>query len=568
MINSWDALNAFAPGHGIEPAKPENPGPKVFLKLVDGELKTITKNEMGVKENFLKFLGNFGFGPYYLGDIISKISKLFETSGVGENHDTAIRASKVLFGKVDRYNKRFLRVHIPQAQLDCLNKITAVAAQAAPLPTAAPLAPAPSPAPEPVHQPPSHEELQATLTAVLERIFNAETTEDLNVIEDEVDIYKSAYAGFLPEELLTDIDASIEIKRKFIANKFQNPRVLIEELRNIAITMIDEPAKGIAELKAFERLSPINKTTDTYALVEFHQLATRRMFPEAGETNQRTLDSLFMLIDEIDQAQDLHTLLDIEERLDRLSQKELSLELAKVPQATCDALFYARCILLEKKPKLEYEFKPFDPSAKGIIAVRGDGACLFRSFAIGLAHYQVPLENAEEAEKTAEKTNPNHDRYHSYLRNQVADFLEKNLNNPDVTPSLLVNTEDYNGYIDRAKTAELSFLPNLHKTVREKALQHIEKKYDTKIPETEMRGQSYLEHLKNPTFWGGDLELSFLSTLYNVNLQVYNREKVAGTKDTYEIKIGTHYPEPALKERPTICVLYNGEDHYDAYIPE
>ncbi len=489
---SWQALGEFAPE---KPSKT-----KILLKLVDGQLRPVDKDKIALSDRFLRFLANFGCGPFYLTDIIKKLSDLNTT---GENKELLERAIKVLTPKVKHYNERFLRVHIP---IDMLQKLH--------------IAPEAKPDDD-----------------LLLQVLSATKSTELDEIERKANQYKGSKDTAI-NQLFGDIQAALVIKRLELDPKQPSDMALFHTLRNVAI---EEPLHRNASLSAFTKSFPFTDSTP-YMLKEALAIATQKALAPTGNTNKALVDEIFATLDK-----DLAT---GEKELDALSQKVLQ---APAGDDVYDALYYARGVIVEKKEALApYTYPPFNKEAKGIIPVRGDGACLFRSFAMGLAYNDISLANPVNPEPD----NLGPDRFHQHLRNQVAAYIQDNRDDY-VAAQIVGGIEDYNQKLNSDFEAALSQIPKLHDNVTEKILMRITKDHEAKV----LTAENYIERLREPTFWGGELELVFLAKLYNVNLKVYHQ-----VDRRIEEKPGTGYSEPG-EDRKTISLFYEGQNHYNAYRP-
>ncbi|EEH51827.1 uncharacterized protein MICPUCDRAFT_23125, partial [Micromonas pusilla CCMP1545] len=159
-----------------------------------------------------------------------------------------------------------------------------------------------------------------------------------------------------------------------------------------------------------------------------------------------------------------------------------------------------------------------------VIRVRGDGRCMFRSLAVGLAHIRRETLTAADEERNADQ-----------LRLAVAESLcrapEKRKQFPEATTAISY----------------------------------------------EMTLQTYCQRLLKPSFWGGEPELLVLAKIVRRPIVVYipaAKVKSAGTQSGY-VPIQTYGREfekggsgdKTGKGRKPVRLLYNGQNHYDLLIP-
>lgn len=156
----------------------------------------------------------------------------------------------------------------------------------------------------------------------------------------------------------------------------------------------------------------------------------------------------------------------------------------------------------------------------GVVRVRGDGRCMFRAMAVGLAHITNKMLTSSSEEHEADQ-----------LRLAVAESM--------------CRTAEKRRKFQDAETA-ISF---------------------------EMPMATYCKRILQPTFWGGEPELLVLCHLLRRPIVVYlpaAKVRSAGTNNGF-VAIQTYGGEYAVskktgKERKPVRLLFNGDNHYDALI--
>lgn len=349
-----------------------------------------------------------------------------------------------------------------------------------------------------------------------------------------------------------------------------SPESQLLQLRNLMIDFATGKSDASEQLGYFKRDNPISKSSP-YVLQEALTLAERReLLPiqdqEAPPLNQQAVNQVFDFVDELDAAVDFQAVTAVEAKFDVLSQTLLKDPLQTIPQATCDALFYARGLFNEKKeallPKeaIVVQVAP-KPDERGIIRQRGDGACLFRSFATGLSLNNVPLHAPDEA--LAEPSNVGADRYHQLLRNEVAAYLAGRQDDDGVVAEILGGVMDYNDKLQAQNRQDHGAFESLDPVVREKILERFDRQYQQKRIGEDEEIPKYLELLRSPTFWGGGLEIVSLGRLYNVHVRVWEPQGGVIVQ-----KLGVSFdPIDPENTRPTVHLYYEDGDHYNAYVP-
>uniref|UniRef100_A0A7S0SZV5 Ubiquitin thioesterase OTU n=1 Tax=Mantoniella antarctica TaxID=81844 RepID=A0A7S0SZV5_9CHLO len=158
-----------------------------------------------------------------------------------------------------------------------------------------------------------------------------------------------------------------------------------------------------------------------------------------------------------------------------------------------------------------------------VIRIRGDGKCMFRALALGLAHIKKDVMTASMEEHEADQ-----------LRLAVAESM--------------CRTPEKRKQFETAVTA-ISF---------------------------EMPIGTYCKRILTPTFWGGEPELLVLAQILRRPVMVYipaHKVKSAGTTSGY-VCIQTYgrdfqkggKEDASGKGRKPVRLLYNGENHYDLLV--
>ena len=154
-----------------------------------------------------------------------------------------------------------------------------------------------------------------------------------------------------------------------------------------------------------------------------------------------------------------------------------------------------------------------------VVRVRGDGRCMFRSLAIGLAHVTGRNLSSTEEETEADQ-----------LRLAVAESL--------------CRSPEKRKKFDLATTA-ISF---------------------------EMPIETYCKRILTPTFWGGEPELLVLAEILKRPITVYipaQKARNAASQSGF-VPIQTYGADFSVtkkgNKRKPVRLLYNGENHYDVLI--
>mmetsp|Transcript_6430 Transcript_6430/g.27385 ORF Transcript_6430/g.27385 Transcript_6430/m.27385 type:complete len:233 (-) Transcript_6430:29-727(-) len=154
-----------------------------------------------------------------------------------------------------------------------------------------------------------------------------------------------------------------------------------------------------------------------------------------------------------------------------------------------------------------------------VVRVRGDGRCMFRSLAIGLAHVTGRNLSSTEEETEADQ-----------LRLAVAESL--------------CRSPEKRKKFDLATTA-ISF---------------------------EMPIETYCKRILTPTFWGGEPELLVLAEILKRPITVYipaAKARNAASQSGF-VPIQTYGADFSVtkkgNKRKPVRLLYNGENHYDVLI--
>lgn len=157
------------------------------------------------------------------------------------------------------------------------------------------------------------------------------------------------------------------------------------------------------------------------------------------------------------------------------------------------------------------------PLALKVIRVKGDGKCMFRAVALGLARNQGRILNAATESKEADN-----------LRMAVAEAL--------------CRTDKRRKQFSRAVMA----------LQQEDTL------------------KNYCKRLASPTFWGGEPEMMVLSDMLKVPIFVYLSESEYGGGKGYNLiqKFGEKYrkPQNGGKGRRPVRLLFTGNNHFDLLV--
>jgi len=105
---------------------------------------------------------------------------------------------------------------------------------------------------------------------------------------------------------------------------------------------------------------------------------------------------------------------------------------------------------------------------------------------------------------------------------------------------------------------------NLRMAVREalctsKEMQH---EFRDVIQTLESPLPKYCKQLRSPSFWGGEPELLVLSRLLRTPIHVYKKETEFGSQGIGFVKI-VEYGREAKVRHPPVKLLYTGSNHYD-----
>jgi hypothetical protein len=342
---------------------------------------------------------------------------------------------------------------------------------------------------------------------------------------------------------------------------------LLYPLRNLYFDLAAGKADAIPALRRVLNERQVGDNS-LYLVREALTLCAKRANPNSPPTKEEDLTAIFQVIDTINAANTPETLRQAELGLDALARRLLTE--ATVPVATCDALFYTRGLVLEKKaavtgpPRTIVVEQAPQADQRGIIPQIGDGNCLFRAFATNLARYNVPLHNNEEAQQTAEPQNVGPDRFHAYLRKEVADYLQANKQDPLVDSALIDSVDAVNEQVLSEKQARDESFPTLHERLRQKLHELAQRDYDAHAIPTDNKDASfdrYIATLRSPAFWAGQIEYVTLGRLYDVNVRVY--EEVDGQ---IVQKPGVEF-DTDTPNRPTVHLFHKDRNHFDVFVP-
>ena len=175
------------------------------------------------------------------------------------------------------------------------------------------------------------------------------------------------------------------------------------------------------------------------------------------------------------------------------------------------------------------------------IDVSGDGACLFHAIALGL---QLN-ENAKLSSRD--------------LRNVAASHLEHNRElHTESIKAQLTNLFYQNREIphDDPRKNQFPGIPHAFKT---KLINTAETGLEAEqnYANSEEGVNDYINHMFDPTAWGGDIELGVLADLLNLQFLIYDRKEA----------IEPRHPFIGPSEAPKVHLLFDG-DHYGLRIPK
>ncbi|CAL8462045.1 g1576 [Coccomyxa elongata] len=171
----------------------------------------------------------------------------------------------------------------------------------------------------------------------------------------------------------------------------------------------------------------------------------------------------------------------------------------------------------EKVHKL-YSTKP--ETHLRVVPIKGDGRCLFRALAKGLAHAKGQFLGGGAEEADADE-----------LRRAVADALCRGPERLNSFKEVLPSIEAFEGGLRR-----------------------------------------YCTRLQSPSFWGGEVEILILSKMLKSPIYVFQKAEEAGRKDKGFIpivKYGEEFAEAKKGKRPRqpVKLLYSSGNHYDLLLP-
>lgn len=146
-----------------------------------------------------------------------------------------------------------------------------------------------------------------------------------------------------------------------------------------------------------------------------------------------------------------------------------------------------------------------------VVRIRGDGRCMFRALALGLANNKGVNMSASQEEAEAD-----------LLRMAVADAICR-------TPS---RRADFGEAVMSIKTED--------------------------------KLERYCHRIQSPSFWGGEPELLVLSKLLKTPIRVYLPDERVGFGYTPLVTYGEKFSKTKSgKDKKVVRLLYNGKNHYD-----
>ena len=196
------------------------------------------------------------------------------------------------------------------------------------------------------------------------------------------------------------------------------------------------------------------------------------------------------------------------------------------------------------------------------IDVSGDGACLFRAISFGLElNVNSKFSPEELRDQAAAHIAENSESHSESIKVQIQDLFEQNR-------EFLGKSDDlFHG------------IPDAFKTKLNRAL-----KAGTDAEKTYIDSEAvndYIEHMFNPTAWGGEIELGVLAKLLRVKLLVYNDPSAIqplhyvgkdGNQQIHLLHTGGHYklripkgdkvPTSSTPQKPLEICVYDAPVHH------
>ena len=225
------------------------------------------------------------------------------------------------------------------------------------------------------------------------------------------------------------------------------------------------------------------------------------------------------------------------------------------------------------------------------IASRMDGSCLFHSIASHLI-YQKLLQESEGAEPFSssidELIQSGLIPTHTAIRAHTADCLHETVAlDPTLQAEAAKTIREFNEEAQNRRsdeegslkaTAQLTDNPQ-EKKLAEQLLKNLESAEE--ISQDDFI--SYIQKLKQPSFFGGSAELYLLAKFYDVTIRIYVENRLEGNATSqyeffYEVnplhnsetadRAATDSPAEAREQKPICHLLYSpGGPHYDFLMP-
>ena len=175
------------------------------------------------------------------------------------------------------------------------------------------------------------------------------------------------------------------------------------------------------------------------------------------------------------------------------------------------------------------------------IDVSGDGACLFHAIALGL---QLN-ENAELSSRD--------------LRNVAASHLEHNREPHTESIKAQIITLFYQNHELPDNDPRKNQFPGIPDTFKTKLINAVQEGLEAEqnYANSEEGVNDYINHMFNPTAWGGEIELGVLADLLHLQFLIYDGKEA----------IEPRHPFIGSPEAPKVHLLFDG-DHYGLRIPK
>ena len=175
------------------------------------------------------------------------------------------------------------------------------------------------------------------------------------------------------------------------------------------------------------------------------------------------------------------------------------------------------------------------------IDVSGDGACLFHAIALGLQlNENAKLSSRDLRNVAASHLVYNRELHTESIKAQLTNLFYQNREIPHDDP----------------RKNQFPGIPHAFKTKLINAVQaglEAEQSYAN----SEKGVNDYINHMFDPTTWGGEIELGVLADLLNLQFLIYDRKEA----------IEPRHPFIGPSEAPKVHLLFDG-DHYGLRIPK